>query len=108
MALVIRAPEAIRDILEAWSFVATNNGEAAADAFVAKIRQKTDALATQPSIGRRRPELGTDVRSLPVDSYLIFYRPIRGGIRVIRLLHGKRDIEAAFTDEEAETEDIPD
>ena len=91
-----------------WHYLAETSREASADAFSGKIWDKLEALAAQPGIGHLRPELGSDIRSLPVGSHLIFYRPIRGGIRVIRLLHGKRDIEAAFTDEEAETEDIPD
>lgn len=41
------------------------------------------------------------VRSWPIRhfmNYLIFYRPIDGGVEVLRILHGARDIERIFRD----------
>ena len=35
------------------------------------------------------------------DNYLIFYLPQPGGIDVIRVLHGARDIDNIFADEES-------
>jgi toxin ParE1/3/4 len=43
-------------------------------------------------MGRKVGELAPNLRSLPVGSYLIFYRPIDDGIQLIRVLHGARDI----------------
>lgn len=31
-------------------------------------------------------------------NHLIFYRPVEGGIEVLRVLHGARDINAIFED----------
>jgi toxin ParE1/3/4 len=39
-----------------------------------------------------------NLRSFPVGSYVIFYRPIEEGIEVIRVLHSARDIEDIFAD----------
>lgn len=33
------------------------------------------------------------LRSFPVGKYLIFYRLIDGGLEIVRVLHGARDIE---------------
>ena len=44
------------------------------------------------------------LRRFPVtgfDKYLIFYLPHRDGIDVIRVLHGARDINSLFVEEEA-------
>jgi toxin ParE1/3/4 len=30
------------------------------------------------------------------DSYLIFYRPTESSVEIIRVIHGKRDIEVVF------------
>jgi toxin ParE1/3/4 len=40
-----------------------------------------------------------NVRTWPVagfQKYLIFYRPIEGGIEVLRVLHGARDLDVAL------------
>ena len=38
------------------------------------------------------------------ENYLIFYRPIEDGIEVLRVLHGARDIEGLFREENLESE----
>ena len=49
-----------------------------------------------PEVGRQRPDLAPNLRSLPAGNYVIFYRPIPDGIQLIRVLHGARDIPAIF------------
>jgi toxin ParE1/3/4 len=44
--------------------------------------------------GRERPDLRQDLRSFPVGSYLIFYVPLADGIEVIRVMHGRQDVDA--------------
>jgi len=34
--------------------------------------------------------------------YVIFYLPVPGGVQIVRLLHGARDIEAAVTKPDAD------
>ena len=50
----------------------------------------------QPMMGRARDELAPGVRSFPFGRYVVFYLPLDGGIDVVRVLHGARDIDAAF------------
>ena len=53
-------------------------------------------LAAMLGIGRNRPELGEDIRSFPSVNCVIFYRTVEGGIEIMRVLHGARDIEKIF------------
>jgi toxin ParE1/3/4 len=53
-------------------------------------------LAQNSSLGRKRPDLLPDLRSFPIDNYVVFYQQIEDGIDVIRLLHGSRDMEEVF------------
>jgi toxin ParE1/3/4 len=53
-------------------------------------------LATQPHLGKSVEELAPRLRFMPLGNYLIFYRPLPDGIEIVRLLHGARDITAAF------------
>jgi len=53
-------------------------------------------LALQPFLGKSIEELATNVRFVPLGSYLIFYRPTKDVIEIVRILHGARDITADF------------
>ncbi len=50
-------------------------------------------LAKRPLAGRPRPELAVDLRSFPVGRHILFYRPMRGGIDLVRLLSSYRDLD---------------
>ena len=47
-------------------------------------------------MGRRRDELSPGLRSVVMGSYLIFYRPLEDGIRLMRVFHGARDLPSLF------------
>ena len=93
MSKVLRRPQAEIDLMEIWIYIAEDN-QAAADAFLDSINEKCLALADSPLMGRTRDELLPGTRSFPTGNYVIFYEPINGGIDVIRVLHGARDIQA--------------
>jgi toxin ParE1/3/4 len=97
MPQVLRTAQAAIDLLEIWVYIAEESSMDAADRVLGTIDRKCQALAEQPGMGRRREELASGLRSLPVGSYVIFYRDQDGGIEVIRVLHGARDIEALFS-----------
>ena len=55
-----------------------------------------------------------DLRFIPISRfrmYLVFYRPVPGGIEVLRLLHSARDIAAILAEEfgvDADADEEPD
>jgi toxin ParE1/3/4 len=53
-------------------------------------------LTPRAEAGRERPELAPRLRSFPAGRYVLFYRPIGGGIEIVRVLHGSRDIDSIF------------
>ena len=77
------------------------------DAFEATVRE----LAPRPWIGSPRENLHFPfygVRSWPVRGFrkrLIFYRPIRGGIEVLHMLHAARDHDAIVGDRPSSDDD---
>ncbi|MCL1472112.1 type II toxin-antitoxin system RelE/ParE family toxin [Argonema antarcticum] len=89
---------ASRDIETIIDLIADNSGFDAAERFLKKVNQKCNNLANFPNMGRRRDELLQELRSFPVDDYLIFYRPIEGGIEILRVVSGYRDLSALFED----------
>ena len=95
MPAVSRTSQAEIDLTEIALHIAEQNPEAA-DCWLDLINEKCQALARMPEMGRKRFDLAHGLRSLAVNNYVIFYRPISGGIQVIRVLHGARDIPALF------------
>lgn len=87
------------ELWDIWEFIAQDNAEAATQVVEAAF-ETFKSLATAPGMGRarkfRNPRL-KGIRSWRVsgfDAYLIFYRPVPGGIQVLHVYHGARDIEA--------------
>jgi toxin ParE1/3/4 len=91
-------PQATVDLAEIWAYIAEDSPDHA-DAFLDRIDREFRALARKPRMGRARPELSPDVRSLPVGRHVIFYVPRTGGIEVVRVLHGARDLDSVLEED---------
>lgn len=89
------------DLIEIQLHVARESGSrSVARNFVAELRHRCHELAALPgTLGRPRPELGPDLRSVSHKGYVIFFRYIDGRFEVVNILEGHRDIEAFFGDE---------
>jgi toxin ParE1/3/4 len=84
------------DLDEIWTYLSTVSTEAA-DELILRIYQQARLIATQPRMGREKFDLYPELRSFPVAPYMLFYRPRDGGgIEVVRIIHGRRDITPAL------------
>lgn len=84
---------AVADLDRIWIDCAERSGLDAADSVVSRIHTVlATTIATFPMSGRIRPELGSGVRSFPVLPYVLFYEIRSRRVRVLRVLHGHRDI----------------
>jgi toxin ParE1/3/4 len=88
-----KSPQAEIDIASIWRFIAENNVKAA-DAVLDQIEKTFAMLAQTPMAGRSRSDLSRGLRSFPVGGYIIFYIPVSDGIEVVRVMSGRRDIDA--------------
>ena len=99
--LIFREALAEVDLLDHLDYIAADNPEAALG-FVAAVAKACERLVEMPSIGRIREFNNarlTGIRSWPVpgfSKYLIFYQVSKDQIRVLRILHGARDIPTLF------------
>ncbi|HUS91976.1 MAG TPA: type II toxin-antitoxin system RelE/ParE family toxin [Phycisphaerae bacterium] len=91
MPTVLLTDQAEADLEEVLDYVAQDDPAAAED-LLNRLVEVMHTLADHPHAGRAREELARGLRSRPVGSYVIFYRPMEGGIRVVRVLHGARDL----------------
>ena len=92
MPIIIKWPLVFEDIVE--------DSENRADAFIDSIDRKLHELADSPHIGRSRAELLAGLSSFPFGRYIIFYLIIPGGIEIVRVLNGARDIDPQFRPQE--------
>jgi toxin ParE1/3/4 len=92
---VVFTEEADSDLLQITDYLIARNPGAARD-LVNLFNEKLATLGHFPFIGRERSSLGVDLRSIVVDNYIVFYRPEAERILIVRILHGRRDIDAEF------------
>jgi toxin ParE1/3/4 len=92
---ILKRPEAENDIEEIWLYIAQDNSDNA-DRFLDEIEETSRKLVQFTSKGRNRDELYPGLKSFPVGKYIIFYLPISGGLEIVRILHGMRDIDIFF------------
>jgi len=88
-----KLPQVDLDLDSIWSFIAADRVEAA-QRQIDRIGAVFEMLVRNPLAGRERPDLRRGLRSFPVGSYFIFYVPLEDGIEVVRVMHGRQDIDA--------------
>ena len=88
-------PAARADLIEIGDFIALDN-PARALSFVAEIEATMTTIAERPSSFSARSELATGLRSARHGRYLIFFVADDEGVRIVRVLHGARDLPQAF------------
>jgi toxin ParE1/3/4 len=92
MSRLERTPRAELDLLQIWVYVAERNFPAA-EKLLARIEATIELLAAQPMMGERLDGISAGLRRFIVGEYLIAYRPLEDGIRVLRVVHGARDFQ---------------
>lgn len=81
---------AIRDLADAWDYVA-GDSEAAADRLLFVLTHSVEPLTAHPRAGREGRVKNTRELVVPGTPYIIAYRAKRSGdIEVLRVLHGRR------------------
>ena len=83
------------DLLDIWQHIARDN-ETAADRFIDVLTQKCGFLGENPYAGRARDELRPGYRSFPVGQHVIFYRVVKSDVRIMHVIHGRRDLDTAL------------
>jgi toxin ParE1/3/4 len=84
--------------LQELRWIVAESGAERADRVVDRIVATADLLAERPLSGRERRDISRGLRSFAVPPFVIFYRPLTGGVRVMRVVHGHRDLPRALGD----------
>ena len=91
------SPLAQADLDAIWDYVAEHD-PSAADRLLNTFYEQFLLLARRPFLGQVCDELRPGIRSFVVGKYAVYYEVVDGRIRVVRVLHGSRDVNALFSD----------
>lgn len=92
------APRAECDLDDIWYYVAQESGSIkVANRLIDSITNHFTLLAGFPNLGRSRErELGVGCRSFAVGEYVIVYCLKGEDVLILRVVHGRRDLDALF------------
>jgi toxin ParE1/3/4 len=93
---IVWSSDADEDLLEIWGHLARVASRAVADRTARNIRQSCERLTRLPYSGRPRDNILPGFRSILIDPYVVFYLLRNKQVEVVRVLHGRRDIDAIF------------
>jgi toxin ParE1/3/4 len=88
-ALLI-ATSAKTDLKDIHRFGIRKWGQAKSDAYIESLKENFWLLTQHPLMGMERPELLSGIRSLPVESHILFYRVMDDRVEIIRVLHARQ------------------
>jgi toxin ParE1/3/4 len=92
------APQAAADLQNIWYYVAKESGSVdVADHLIDAITRRFLLLAGHPYLGRARDDdFGMGSRSFAVGEYVIVYCVDNDNVLILRVAHGRRDLDALF------------
>jgi toxin ParE1/3/4 len=96
MSRFIIAPSASRDLNRIAEYFLERNIEAGERLF-REFNQKCFNLVQFPNIGRSYAHIRPKLRGLPLDGYIIFYEVVDENVEILRVVNGRQDLEALFT-----------
>jgi toxin ParE1/3/4 len=92
------SPAAIQDLQDLTDYLANIDLESA-ERLLTKFENKCQYLVKFPKIGRTYAYIRSDLRGLPLNGHIIFYRLGNETLEVLRVVKGNRDLEALFDDD---------
>ncbi|HEX3672981.1 MAG TPA: type II toxin-antitoxin system RelE/ParE family toxin [Rhizomicrobium sp.] len=95
---IIISVEARADLLQLERYIAERDGELRAELILGRIWETIRTLAFMPGLGSPRPYLNRKTRAFPSPPWLIVYAPLPSldGIRIVRVVDGRRDLPAVL------------
>lgn len=85
-----------KDLEDIFDYTFNEFGFDQAEKYLLEIEEIFQNLILNPQIGKKRNEIKQGLYSFPKDNHIIFYRILVNHIRIVRVLHGSRDIPKYF------------
>lgn len=81
-----------RDLDDIFDYTTAKFGFDQAVKYLTDFEILFSQLAANPHLGKSRDEIKAGLMSFSKASHVVFYRILRGRIRIVRVLHGSRDM----------------
>ena len=85
-----------KDLEDIFDYTFDEFGFDQAEKYLLEFEEIFQNLIINPQIGKKRDEIKQGLYSFPKDNHIIFYRILDNHIRIVRVLHGSRDIPKYF------------
>ena len=90
--------EAEADLEKIFDYTENEFGIDQAVRYVSAFDDAFEQLVENPQIGHERKEIRQGLRSVLKDKHIVFYRTLKDRIRIVRILHGSRDLPKYLSD----------
>lgn len=81
-----------KDLEDVFSYTDEEYGSDQAIKYLTELDDVFQQLVENPELGRERNEIKKGLRSFPKNKHVVFYRILKEHIRIVRILHGNRDL----------------
>lgn len=95
MKRLVFSPLARSDLIDIALYIAEDN-PGRAESLIAELEEKARTIAERPASFPLRDELSPGLRSAVHGRYVLFFRDLGSEVRIVRVLHGARDLRRAF------------
>ncbi len=85
-----------KDLEDIFDYTLEEFGLDQAERYLLELEKSFQNLLLNSQLGKKRDEIKKGLYSLPKDNHIIFYRILQNHIKIIRVLHGSRDIPKYF------------
>ncbi|WP_233783421.1 type II toxin-antitoxin system RelE/ParE family toxin [Flavivirga eckloniae] len=84
------------DLEDIFDYTEYKHGFNQAVKYLSDLEDVFNQLVANPEIGRKRNELKVGLFGIPEQEHIVFYRIIDRYIRIVRVLHGSKDMPKHF------------
>lgn len=95
MAAVFFMRQAREDLIDIWLRIGADD-PGAAGRVLDRLELAAMKLPENPRMGPARDDIRRGLRYLVSDPFLILYRVVEGGVEIVRVVHGRRDLFGLF------------
>lgn len=88
--------EAVEDLNSIFDYTEREFGFDQAVLYLNELEECFTFLGANSKSGRERTDIRLGLRSFAKDNHLVFYRIVNDTVRVIRILHGSKDLPTQF------------
>lgn len=85
-----------KDLEDIFDYTVAHFGFGQAEKYLLEIEEIFQNLIINLESGKKRDEIKVGLYSFPKNHHIIFYRILEDHIRIVRVLHGSRDLPKYF------------